>query len=286
MCRRERRRKAHEHSEHSERSEYQINPIWTTDSSKSIRQLRDEGFQENGVGYSGSRFESNHPIYLHEPRSGSRDGSIESADTTRSANAPSDESDQTGRNLPRAQRDFLEHRRPEDFRTNSKDSSKRSSASYETERSIAEMESGSVIFNPAVTSLQGSVNLTFGSVQGSTHLNPAPSLHETHFGVGGADSPLTILHPPGMMSRPGTVEPYYDPPWRKISSTKSEGGAGAGGYMPRYQPVSRPASTLGVYLLPDSRQPQRLSTPTCPGTFLNRAWPVMGGGRSGYWGIF
>ena len=80
-----------------------------------------------------------------------------------------------------------------------------------------------------------------------------------------------------MFSRPSTVEPFHVDQNRKISASRSEGGyhrmqpytlstsyysqnpAGAGNSS------SRPASTLGVNLVPDWRQPQRLSTPTCPG---------------------
>jgi len=147
------------------------------------------------------------------------------------------------------------------------DSSKRSSGSFETERSLAEIESGSVTFHPAP----------------GHALSHAPSLHETHFGVGGEDSPLTILHPPGILMslpRPSTVEPFhpnYHPyhhypsypssdPSRKISASRSEGAHSHAGHAP---PGSRPASTLGVNLGQESRQPMRLSTPTCPGSLVD-----------------
>ena len=73
-------------------------------------------------------------------------------------------------------------------------SSKRSSASYETERSLAEIESGSITFHhppSVISSHDGTLNVGGGGMKN------APSLHETHFSVEGSDSPLTILHPPG-----------------------------------------------------------------------------------------
>ena len=33
-----------------------------------------------------------------------------------------------------------------------------------------------------------------------------------------------------------------------------------------FAPTSRPASSMGISLLPEGRLPQRLSTPTCPGS--------------------
>ena len=77
---------------------------------------------------------------------------------------------------------------------NNQTSSKRSSASYETERSLAEIESGSITFHQppsVISSHDGTLNIGGGGMKN------APSLHETHFSVEGSDSPLTILHPPG-----------------------------------------------------------------------------------------
>jgi hypothetical protein len=130
-------------------------------------------------------------------------------------------------------------------------------------------------------------------------LHPAPSLHETHFGLGPEEDPLTILHPPrsGGGGRPSDLRwantasssvvsvALADPgaSSRKISCTKSEGRAALVAAQQQqqqqlplssyyYLPGSRPASTLG--LVPgDGRNqlPQRLSTPTCPGSLLSTA---------------
>ncbi len=154
-----------------------------------------------------------------------------------------------------------------------------SNASFETERSIgeaADRSSGSCVI-----------------------LHPAPSLHETHFGLGPEEDPLTILHPPrsGGGRRPSDLRwantasssvasvALVDPgaSSRKISCTKSEGRAALVAAQQQqlqqlplssyyYLPGSRPASTLG--LVPgDGRNqlPQRLSTPTCPGSLLSTA---------------
>ena len=74
-----------------------------------------------------------------------------------------------------------------------------------------------------------------------------------------------------MLSRPSTVEPFHMEV-RKISASRSEGGhrlqpyaVMSTAYYSQQQAAPRPASTLGVNLVPDWRQPQRLSTPTCPG---------------------
>jgi len=149
-----------------------------------------------------------------------------------------------------------------------------SNASFETERSIGEADrsSGSCVI-----------------------LHPAPSLHETHFGLGAEEDPLTILHPPrSTANRPHwaahtaassitsvAVDSTAAQQARKISCTKSEGQAALGAVQQLqqlplssyyYLPGSRPASTLG--LAPgDGRNhlPQRLSTPTCPGSLLSTA---------------
>ena len=146
----------------------------------------------------------------------------------------------------------------------SSSSSAPSNASFETERSVGEIDrlSGSCVI-----------------------FHPAPSLHETHFGLGAEEDPLTILHPPNSGLRwaqtGSTASMTLDheaSQQRKISCTKSEGRAAlqAAQQLPLssyyYLPGSRPASTLG--LLPgDGRPglPQRLSTPTCPGSLLSTA---------------
>ena len=74
-------------------------------------------------------------------------------------------------------------------------SSKRSSASYETERSLAEIESGSITFHHPPSMLSGADTSMIGG--GGSGMKNAPSLHETHFSIDESDSPLTILHPPG-----------------------------------------------------------------------------------------
>ena len=114
------------------------------------------------------------------------DGSIESGSPGRSDRSEKS-SDQSMRIYTDRQDEFLQL-------SSSKDSSKRSSESFETERSLAELETGSVIYHPA-PSHHGSHNFHFAPSQQTLHT--APSLHETHFGVGRAESPLTILHPPG-----------------------------------------------------------------------------------------
>ena len=83
--------------------------------------------------------------------------------------------------------------------------SKRSSASYETERSLAEIESGSITFHHHPSSLLdggGAASVGSSTFMSGAGLKNAPSLHETHFSVEGSDSPLTILHPPGKFLAP------------------------------------------------------------------------------------
>jgi len=270
MCRRERRRKPStspsESSTPPSSDHYQIKPIWTTRTSSST--------SSRGIQSLGSRYPRLHEQFHHHSTEILRSASVDGHHTDGQTDNSSDYSNGSPGSRVDGDRSCLQVYtvRDEYLRQHSKDSSKRSSASFETERSLAEMETGSVTFHPA-PSLQGSDNLTLDrSLQGSVTLHPAPSLHETHFGVGRAESPLTILHPPGILvSLPDKYHPIsysstLDTPWRKISSTKSEGG----GYTPRFTlPGSRPASSLGVNLGP-TYKPQRLSTPTCPGSLMDQ----------------
>ena len=90
---------------------------------------------------------------------------------------------------------------------NNQTSSKRSSASYETERSLAEIESGSITFHQppsVISSHDGTLNIGGGGMKN------APSLHETHFSVEGSDSPLTILHLPGKFFWSLNIKIFYE----------------------------------------------------------------------------
>merc|ERR1719347_839495 len=92
-------------------------------------------------------------------------------------------------------------------------------------------------------------------------LRPAPSLHETHFSSSNDSLPLTILHPAGIpVHLPGVSSSYLDQYWRKQSSTLSEGAAFG---RDSYSLSSRPVSALDLY---SHYPPQRISTPTCPGS--------------------
>merc|ERR1719317_481088 len=92
-------------------------------------------------------------------------------------------------------------------------------------------------------------------------LRPAPSLHETHFSSSNDSLPLTILHPAGIpVHLPGVSSSYLDQYWRKQSSTLSEGAAFG---KDSYSLSSRPVSALDLY---SHYPPQRISTPTCPGS--------------------
>ena len=109
-------------------------------------------------------------------------------------------------------------------------------------------------------------------------LRPAPSLHETHFSSSNDSLPLTILHPAGIpVHLPGVSSSYLDQYWRKQSSTLSEGAAfGRDSYSLSSRLVAinnintgliihspRPVSALDLY---SHYPPQRISTPTCPGS--------------------
>ena len=109
-------------------------------------------------------------------------------------------------------------------------------------------------------------------------LRPAPSLHETHFSSSNDSLPLTILHPAGIpVHLPGVSSSYLDQYWRKQSSTLSEGAAfGRDSYSLSSRLIDinninigliihspRPVSALDLY---SHYPPQRISTPTCPGS--------------------
>jgi len=187
----------------SDTSEYQVKPVWRTESSgfENWSACSQPGHDKAGSSASDSESSSNSP----ETGSVIRPG-------TRSTKTLSD------------------------------------SESYQTEREIVEVEHVGISFCPA------------------------PSLHETHFGSSVDTLPLTTLHPPGLpvhlpdrmniFGGLGGSVSFLEPYWRKPSSTRSDGYPCC---KDSFSISSRPVSAMDLYLQP-SHIPQRISTPTCPGS--------------------
>ena len=111
-------------------------------------------------------------------------------------------------------------------------------------------------------------------------LQPAPSLHETHFGDLLDQPPVTLLHPPGLMltlpHRSASL--LYGMSPRKVSSSQSEGfpccassnfGSRCTSHTSHCQSnpaYFRPVSSMGLSLVPEGpRDLQKLSVQTLPG---------------------
>merc|ERR1719220_1753222 len=110
--------------------------------------------------------------------------------------------------------------------------------------------------------------LTDSSPPRGFSLQPAPSLHETHFSDLLDQPPVTLVHPPGLFmhlpQRSASLLPGQGllPFNRKVSSSQSEG-------FPCCPPSSfgsRPVSSMGLSLVPEgSKNLQKLSVLTLPG---------------------